>query len=128
PATKRHATINPSSLPGLGDRQRDLHQTRGASIGITRHFRDAARGGAGLVFVSVAGSLVLGVLWHFVLGGPSSLRVAVRSGVPVVARVFEVSVTLHVATAAAALLLAALAFRRRTSILSIGRIPGVGRG
>ncbi|MFF4599879.1 hypothetical protein, partial [Amycolatopsis sp. NPDC001319] len=32
PATKRHATINPSSLPGLGDRQRELHQTRGASV------------------------------------------------------------------------------------------------
>ncbi|WP_242547931.1 hypothetical protein [Amycolatopsis sp. MtRt-6] len=31
PTTKRHVTINPSSLHGLGDRQRDLHQTRGAS-------------------------------------------------------------------------------------------------
>ncbi|MFE3783996.1 integrase core domain-containing protein [Amycolatopsis sp. NPDC059090] len=32
PTTERHAAINPSSPPGLGDRQRDLRQTRGASI------------------------------------------------------------------------------------------------
>jgi hypothetical protein len=96
----------------------------GPAIGITRHFRVAARGGAGLVIVSATGSLVLGVLCHFVLGGPGSLRVAVRSGVAVVARAFEVAVALHVAAAAAALLLAALAFRRRTSILSIGWISG----
>ncbi|QRP48602.1 hypothetical protein [Amycolatopsis sp. FDAARGOS 1241] len=94
----------------------------GPAIGITRHFRSATRDGAGLVIVSSAGSLLLGVLWHFVLGGPGSLRVALRSGVPVLTRVFEVSVTLQVAAAAAALLLAAFAFRRRTSILSIGRI------
>ncbi|QYN19210.1 hypothetical protein [Amycolatopsis sp. DSM 110486] len=99
----------------------------GPAIGITRHFRAASRDGASLVIVSAACSLILSVLWHFVLGGPSSLRVALRSGVPVVARVFEVSVTLHVAAAAAALLLAALAFRRRASILSIGRMPVVGR-
>ncbi|MFI5613269.1 hypothetical protein [Amycolatopsis sp. NPDC051903] len=95
----------------------------GPAIGVTRHFRSATRDGAGLVLVSSAGSLVLGVLWHFVLDGPGSLRVALRSGVPVVARVFEVSVTLEVAAGAAAVLLAALAFRRRTEILSIGRLP-----
>ncbi|MEU4675114.1 hypothetical protein AB0F91_46055 [Amycolatopsis sp. NPDC023774] len=115
-------------VPGLEESLLVVFGIIGPAIGVTRHFRDAARGGVGLVFVSVAASLALSVLWHFVLGGPTSLRVAVRSGVPVVARVFEVSVTLHVAAAAAALLLAALAFRRRTSILSIGRIPGVGRG
>ncbi|MFF4601040.1 hypothetical protein, partial [Amycolatopsis sp. NPDC001319] len=42
PATKRHATINPSSLPGLGDRQRELHQTRGASPQPTAETKTAA--------------------------------------------------------------------------------------
>jgi hypothetical protein len=96
----------------------------GPAIGVTRHFRVAARDGAGLVIASAAGSLLLGVLFHFVLGGPAGLRIVVHSGASVVARVFEVSVTLQVAASAAALLVAALAFRRRASILSIGCLPG----
>lgn len=95
----------------------------GPAIGVTRHFRVAARDGAGLVLASAAGSLVLGVLFHFALGGPASLRVVVHSGASV-ARLFEVSVTLQVAASAAALLVAVLALRRRTSILSLGRLPG----
>jgi hypothetical protein len=96
----------------------------GPAIGVTRHFRVAARDGAGLVIASAAGSLLLGVLFHFVLGGPAGLRIVVHSGASVVARIFEVSVTLQVAASAAALLVAALAFRRRASILSIGCLPG----
>lgn len=95
----------------------------GAAIGVTRHFRVAARDGAGVVLVSAAGSLVLGVLFHFVLGGPAGVRAVVHSGAPVVARVFEVSVVLQLAASAAALLVAARACRRRVSILSIGRPP-----
>ncbi|MEU4674329.1 hypothetical protein AB0F91_41805 [Amycolatopsis sp. NPDC023774] len=96
----------------------------GTAIGIARHLRFAARDGAALVIVSAAGALILGVLWHFVLGGPGNIRIALRSGVPVLARVFEASVTLHLVAAAATVLLGVLAFRRRTSILSIGRISG----
>jgi hypothetical protein len=96
----------------------------GPAIGVTRHFRVAARDGAGLVIASAAGSLLLGVLFHFVLGGPAGLRIVVHSGASVVARIFEVSVTLQVAASAAALLVAAPAFRRRASILSIGCLPG----
>ncbi|RSD09237.1 hypothetical protein [Amycolatopsis eburnea] len=95
----------------------------GPAIGVTRHFRVAARDGAGLVLASAAGSLVLGLLFHFALGGPASLRVIVHSGASL-ARLFEVSVTLQVAASAAAVLVAALALRRRTSILSLGRLPG----
>jgi hypothetical protein len=96
----------------------------GPAIGVTRHFRVAARDGAVLVLASASGSLVLGVLFHFVLGGPARVRVVVHSGATVLARVFEVAVTLQVAASAAALLVAMLALRRRTSILSLGRLPG----
>lgn len=94
----------------------------GPAIGVTRHFRVAARDGAALVLASATGSLVLGVLFHFVLGGPAGLRVIVHSGASL-ARLFEVSVTLQVAASAVVLLVAALAFRRRASILSIGSLP-----
>jgi hypothetical protein len=96
----------------------------GPAIGVTRHFRAAAQDGVALVLASAAGSLVLGVLFHFVLGGPAGVRVVVHSGATVLARVFEVAVTLQVAASAAAVLVAALALRRRTSILSLGRLPG----
>jgi hypothetical protein len=96
----------------------------GPAIGVTRHFRVAARDGVALVLASAAGSLVLGVLFHFVLGGPAGVRVVVHSGATVLARVFEVAVTLQVTASAAAVLVAALALRRRTSILSLGRLPG----
>lgn len=96
----------------------------GPAIGTTRHFRVAARDGAGLVIASTTVSLAFGILYYFVPGGLSDLRVAVGSGAPVIASVFELSVTLHLVAVAATLLFATLAFRRRTSVLSIGRIPG----
>ncbi|QRP48581.1 hypothetical protein [Amycolatopsis sp. FDAARGOS 1241] len=93
----------------------------GPTIGVTRHFRAATRGGSGLVMASTAGSLILGLVYHFVLDGPGSLRFVLRSGATVVGRMFELSVTLHVMGAAVASLLAVFAFRRRTSVLAIGR-------
>ncbi|WP_326835194.1 hypothetical protein VSH64_09755 [Amycolatopsis rhabdoformis] len=94
----------------------------GTTIGTVRHFRVAARDGAVIVIGSAAGAFVVGVLWHFVLGGPGNIHVALRSGAPVLARFFEAFVTLHLVAAAATVLLAGLAFRRRTAILAIGRI------
>ena len=96
----------------------------GPAIGVTRHFRVAARDGVALVLASASGSLVLGVLFHFVPGGPAGVRVVLHSGAGVLGRVFEVCVTLQVAASAAVVLVAALALRRRTSILSLGRLAG----
>ncbi|GAA5156434.1 MULTISPECIES: hypothetical protein [Amycolatopsis] len=95
----------------------------GPAIGITRHFRVAARHGVALVLASASGSLVLGVLFHFVLAGSARLRVVVGSGGGALARVPEVCATLQVAASAAAVLVAVLVLGRRTSILSLGRLP-----
>jgi hypothetical protein len=88
-------------------------------IGITYHVRQADKVGAGLLLVAMSASATLGILQHFVLGGPTSVLTVRGQTTDTLSRVFELVTGAQALAALAGIILALAALKRRSALLSI---------